>query len=92
MPLYISYIESLRKYAGWCINNFTAGANRYLSTADGSPYYRAAMAQCDGDLAVVCPTKWLHQKLGQLGTEARIGFGRIVVSETEAPIILANLV
>jgi hypothetical protein len=50
------------------------------------------MAQCDGDLAVVCPTKWLHQKLGQLGTEARIGFGRIVVSETEAPIILANLV
>ncbi len=30
--------------------------------ATGDPYYRAALTQCDGDLAVVCPTKWLHQK------------------------------
>ena len=33
---------------------------------------QAWMAQLDGDLAVVCPTKWLHQKLGRLGKTARM--------------------
>ena len=35
--------------------------DRYLTDTNGDPFYRAAAAQCDGDLAVVCPTKWLHQ-------------------------------
>lgn len=45
---------------------------RYPIDRDGVPFYRASAAQLDGDLAVVCPTKWLHQKLGQLGIEARM--------------------
>ena len=44
---------------------------RYLADADGTAYYRAALTQTDGDLAVVCPTQWLHQKLGSLGVSAR---------------------
>ena len=45
---------------------------RYLQTADGEPFYPAAFSQFDGDLNVLCPTKWMHQRLGRMGIPARM--------------------
>jgi hypothetical protein len=45
---------------------------RYLHKADGDPFYPASAAQVDGDMNVVCPSKWMHQRLGRLGKSARL--------------------
>jgi carboxylesterase type B len=43
---------------------------RYLTDTTGEPYFRASVTQFTADATMVCPSAWLHTKLGQLGKQA----------------------